>query len=193
MESQREIGLSESLPDIVVAHRPRAKHALLGRLHDEHQRALPFILARNHLPRCSDEARDVHVVSASVHYEHRITGDRILLPRTRGVLQTRLLFDRKTVHVSAHHDERAVTVLQYGNNSRAANAFGDLESSQAKLHRHTPGSFRFNCRQLRVAVEVIEQPGEIFVVIFPDGVANFARKSRNGEESCDQADKAIMH
>jgi len=81
VECQRVIRLAETLPEIVVLHCSRAEYAFLGRLHNEHERAIPVILALGHAACRTDQAGDVHVVPTGMHREHLIAGDRVFLRR----------------------------------------------------------------------------------------------------------------
>ena len=77
MKRQREIRLAKPIPNAIGLHGGGPEHAFLGGLHDEHQCATPGVLVSRHLARRADQARDVHVMTASVHREHRVARNRI--------------------------------------------------------------------------------------------------------------------
>ena len=74
VEGERIIGLGEARVEAVGEHRLGAADPFLGRLDDEHDRALPAVLHRRQPPRGADQRGDVHVVAAGVH--HRIDSTR---------------------------------------------------------------------------------------------------------------------
>ncbi len=165
VKSERVIRLAKALPNLVIAHCAGAQYTLLGRLDDQHQGSGPFVLVRRHVPRRTNQARNVHIVPTGMHDEHFISCDRVCLLCTRRVFEPGFFFYRQTVHVSSHHDQRPVTVLKHRDHAGATHAFGHVEASQAEFHGHASRRFGLNRRQLGITVEMIEQLGEVLVVV----------------------------
>ena len=85
VKAEGKIRLPEALPESVIEHRARTEAALLGRLHDQHQRTGPLIPTRYHLARRADQARDMHIMSAGMHHRHGIACNRVDLRRGAGL------------------------------------------------------------------------------------------------------------
>ena len=82
VERHRVIWLTEPLPKVIGHHRGGAQHALLCRLTNQHQRALPLITLFCHQLCGPDQAGDVHVVATGMHHKHLIAiGVDLLCPR----------------------------------------------------------------------------------------------------------------
>jgi hypothetical protein len=160
-----------ALPNLVIAHRAGAQHTLLGGLDQQHQCPGPFVFVRRHVPRRTNQARNVHIVPTGVHDEYFVARDRIYLLCARLVLEPGLFFYRKPVHIGSHHDQRTVTILEHCDNTSATHALGYVEARQTELHGHPPRRFCLNCRQLRIAVKMIEQRCKVLVVVTLDAVA----------------------
>ena len=130
------IRCAKTLPEFVFTHGTRANYTLLRGLHHQHQGSSPLILVRSHMTRGTNEARDVHIVSAGMHYKYLIAGNRVDLLRTGCIFEARLFFDRQAVHIGTHHDERTVAIFQHRHNARATDALSHVKARETEFHRH---------------------------------------------------------
>ena len=109
----------------------------------------------------------MHIVATGMH--HRLLDPvAVGLPGRRGIGETGLLTQRQAVHVGADHDCRAVTIPQDGDDARTAHARGDVIAERRKLCGHPRGGLHLEARQFRIAVEMVEQGGEVQVVVALD-------------------------
>ena len=79
VKRERVVWSAESSPKIIVAHHPRTKPALFGRLYNKHERSVPLINSRNHLASRSNKARNVHIMPTGMHHRYRIPGGWVYL------------------------------------------------------------------------------------------------------------------
>ena len=121
-----------------------------------------------------------------MHDRHDAAGRRVLLRHRRCVREPRFLLDRQRIHVGAHHDRRAVAVLQARNDTGTADALGHVEAGGPELGGHTPGGFVFGERELRVRVEVLEQRLEVGGVVRADRIGELIGRCRAGSERREQ-------
>ena len=119
MERHGVVWLAKSIPDVISAHRRGTHYALLRRLANQHERALPFITPLRHDLSRPHQAGDMHIVPASVHHEYLITVGINLLG-TRCVRESRLLLNWQTVHVGPKHHQRPLAIFQERNNPGTA-------------------------------------------------------------------------
>ena len=111
VERHRVIWLTEPLPKVIGHHRGGTQHALLCRLTNQHQRALPLITLFCHELCGPDQTGDVHVVATGVHNKHFIAvGIDLLRPRRIG--EPRLFLHRQAVHIGPEHHQRALAIFQ---------------------------------------------------------------------------------
>ena len=164
MESQRVVGCAEALPEIILLHHPGAANALLGGLPDQHQGAGPAVSMARHIARRAHQAGDVDVVPAGVHHIDLVAVPVELL-RTGGVGQAGLFLHRQTVHIGAHHYQRARAVLQHGHHAGAADTLGHIVARCTQLLRQARRGFLLHHGEFRIAVKIVEQALEMTVVI----------------------------
>jgi hypothetical protein len=152
---------SEAFVEVVVQHGARAIDGLFGGLTDQHQRAMPTALLRRHALGKSEQHGHVDVVPAGVHDAHvcalGIGGSGV----TR-VLEAGLFLDRQPIHVGAHQQSLARTILQDGDEAVrlrfvpiAAHALGDFVAELAQICSQLRGGLALLVRQLGVAVQVL--------------------------------------
>ena len=164
VQAKRKVGLGKPSEQAIRQHRQGAGSDLLGRLGDEHQRALPLILEADQCLGRSDPACHVNVVAAAM-------GDEGLAAVPGGLVvtrirQARLFLHRQSIEFGAHHDGGAVAVPVDRDQPRLADPLGDLEAERT----HFSGEI---CRRLhlpkgnfRMGVDVLVECVELWVVDF---------------------------
>jgi hypothetical protein len=85
----------------------RATLALLSGLKGEQQRPMPFIACRGQFRRRAEQAGDVHVVTAGVHYRN-VRAARVRAAYAARVHQAGLLKHQEPVHIGAQEHRRPV-------------------------------------------------------------------------------------
>ena len=138
-------GLGKAREESVLNHGFGALHPFLGRLPDQHQRAMPLILGLHHDLGGADQGGHVNVMPAGMHDRDLVTG--IVLGRNvAGVRQAGLLRDGQGIKFGAQHDDRSAAVAQDGNHARATHLLRDFVAEPAQL-----------CRQLRRRVDLMQR------------------------------------
>ncbi len=182
MECQRVVRCAETTPDIIVAHCLRTQHPLFGGLDDKHQRALPLVLLRCHQACGTNQAGDMHIMTTSVHRVDHVAGNRILLLRTRCIRQAGFFFDRQTVHVRPHHDQRSFTIFHDCDDTGPTDAFSNLEACKTQLQRHAARGLMLDGRKLRIAMKVIKQARKVLIVVLLNYSTQVLRHRRNRKQ-----------
>jgi hypothetical protein len=93
-------------------------------LANQHQRAVPALLAVRHNVRSRHQCRHVQIVAAGMR--HLDVASRVVVSvHFARVGKSRFFFDRKRVEFRTQHDRRPRAILENSHDSRASNSFGD--------------------------------------------------------------------
>lgn len=153
MLAQRHIYLSDDPGEPVVHHPAGTIRDLLPGLEHRDESAPPLRGRPGQQFHRTDQARDVHVVSARVH-DRSLVSVRIRRHRRAGIVQTRLLPDRQCVHIGAQQHTGAVPVVQNAHHAGAAHIGVHLASRGPQSVGHLGRGARLLMRQLRMGMQV---------------------------------------
>ena len=164
MHCDRKVGTWKSLVELIANHRRRALHDLLGRLSDQHHRAVPSTLELREHAGGAEKRRHVNVVSARVHHVRVLTGVR----------HPGFFRHRKRVHVGANEQHWTIAVLHHRDDAVACRAgvlifpdvIGDRVAECAQPRSDGRGCFFFLLRQLRRDVKrlvSLDQRGQLAI------------------------------
>ena len=170
VKGQREVGHAEALVESVLEHRLGAADAFLRRLAHEHDGSVPAISRCRESSGRADHRGHVGVVPTGVHHGNLLPGD-VDLTRCRLVLQSRVLENRKTVHVGPDQNHRTVAIAQNADDASPTDLLGDLDVTLAELVCQSSGGLFLSKGKLGVLVEVQEKCAELVVIVVEDRLA----------------------
>ena len=168
MQGEADIGLRKAREQAVGQHRLGAGDLFLGRLGDEHQRALPLVLQADQRLRRADPARHVDVVAAAMSDEVSRPFQICLV--VAGIGQAGLFLHRQRVELGAHHDGRSSAVLVDRDQPGLADFLGDLEADRAHLGGELGGGLLLLEGDLGMGVDVLVERVELRVVALEGGL-----------------------
>ena len=165
MQGEAVVGFREAFVEAVREHRLGAGADFLGRLGDEHQRALPFVLHPGQHAGGSHPAGHVNVVAAGMHDADFAIG---LVPddHLAGVGNAGLFGDRQAVHVAPHQHGRPFAVLKDCHHAGDADFLGDLEAQFLQFTGDLGRRLFLLEGKLGVLVQVlveVDQVGQLFL------------------------------
>ena len=102
----------------------------------------------------------MHVVAAGVGNGHLVAVE-VQAAHGAGVVKARVFEDRQGVHVGAQERDRAGPVAQHADNPGAADALGGGPTGRAQPLGHDPARAGLLECELRVAVKVAVDVGEV--------------------------------
>ena len=159
------IGNGKLLELGIIRHRTRPFDELFGRLCDEDQGPLPFILVLFHRLGDPQQPCGVCIMPARMHHRNTLpipTLDHL----GAGIRQSCGLFDRIGIHIGTVHHDRTFAVLQHPCHTGLADPRDHFIAKLFQLIGDDPGGLRLHKPQLRVLVYLLEGCQQVCSVRF---------------------------
>ena len=153
VESDSRIGFGKAGEKSVFDHGGSAADGFFGGLADEDQRAVPSVLGMSHDGGSAIPGGHVEIVSARVHDEDFVAFGVFCLDFA-GVGQAGFFFDGKGIEFGAEHDDGARAVLEDGDDTGAADVFGDFKAQRSEFGGKFCGGLRFLRGELGVLMDI---------------------------------------